>query len=128
MRLRILLPTGIALQEDVDALVAEGPDGEWGILPRHQDLVMALVPGILSYRAGGAERFIAVHGGVLVKAGERVDVSARDAVAGDDPAALERAVRDRFEAADAGERAARTAIQKLEAATLRRLLELEKRR
>jgi F-type H+-transporting ATPase subunit epsilon len=128
MKLRILLPTRVFLQQSVDEVIAEGIDGEFGILPRHQDVVSCLVPGILTFWAGGAERFVAVHGGVLVKIGDEVDVSVRDAVAGDDPAALEDAVRERFETADETEKAARAAVQKLEIATLRRLLELQKGR
>lgn len=127
MKLRILLPTSVLLDEEVEAVVAEGTDGEFGILPRHQDMVACLVPGVLTYRAGGTERFVAVHSGVLVKAGGTVEVSARDAAAGDDPASLEQVVRGRFEAADEADRAVRSAVQKLEAATLRRLLEFEKR-
>ncbi|MBN1420063.1 MAG: F0F1 ATP synthase subunit epsilon [Planctomycetes bacterium] len=128
MRLRILLPTRVLMDEEVEAVVAEGVDGEFGLLPRHQDLVACLAPGILSYRARGAERFVAVHGGVLVKAGDVVDVSTRDAVAGDDPAALERAVQERFAAADANDRAARSAVEKLEFATIRRLVEFQRGR
>ena len=57
-----------------------------------------------------------------------VDHDLPDAVAGEDPAALEEAVRERFEAADEGEQAARAAVQKLEIATIRRILELQRGR
>ena len=128
MRLRILLPTRILLDEEIEALVAEGPGGEFGILPRHQDIVACLLPGILVHRTSGAERFVAVDGGVLVKTGDLVEVSTRDAAAGEDPARLRRILRERFAAADAEEEAARAAMDKLEVATLRRLLEFQRAR
>ncbi|MDY6909404.1 MAG: hypothetical protein SWC40_05625 [Thermodesulfobacteriota bacterium] len=65
MRLRILLPTEILLEEPVRKIVAEAPNGFFCLLPRHVDFVTALVLGILSYEAeDGRERFAAMDEGI----------------------------------------------------------------
>ncbi len=49
MRLRVLLPTQVLLDREVNKLTAEAEDGAFGMLPRHIDFVTMLVPGILTY-------------------------------------------------------------------------------
>ncbi|MBN2265579.1 MAG: F0F1 ATP synthase subunit epsilon, partial [Candidatus Aminicenantes bacterium] len=60
MKLKVLLPEGIFLDAEVSRVAAEAENGAFVILPRHVDWVTALVPGILSYDAGGEEAFLAV--------------------------------------------------------------------
>ena len=52
MRLKVLLPTKILIDEEVTKVVAEAEDGSFCILPRHIDFVSALVPGIFSFTSG----------------------------------------------------------------------------
>ena len=129
MTLTILLPDAVLLTEPVRKLVAEGENGLFGILPRHVDLVEPLVPGILSFvpddAAADEEVFVAVNEGVLVKCGDAVDVSVRDAVVGPELGALEQTVRDRFERIDAREGAMQTALAKLEADVIRSFMDLD---
>lgn len=128
MRLRILVPAREVLDEEVGRIVAEGPDGSFGILPRHIDVAAVLAPGILLYEdRGGRERWVATDRGTLVKRGGEVSVSVRDAVVGEDLATLRAAVEDRFEAVDERERSTRAALAQLEARFIRRLLEHERR-
>jgi F-type H+-transporting ATPase subunit epsilon len=50
MNLKVLLPFEIfAEKTGVPRLVAETPDGSYGLLPHRLDCVTALVPGILTY-------------------------------------------------------------------------------
>ena len=51
MRLRVLLPTEVLLEEEVTKVVAEAENGSFGLLPRHIDFVAALAPGILSFES-----------------------------------------------------------------------------
>lgn len=117
MQLTILSPT----EESVDCAVrrvrGEGRHGSFVLLPRHVDTVIGLVPGLLSFvpKAGDDERYVAVDIGVLVKCGDAVRVSVRQAVAGEDLGSLQRAVRERFEHLDETERRVRTALSRLEA-------------
>lgn len=127
MRLRILLPTELLLDTEAVKVVAEAPNGWFCMLPRHVDFVAALVPGILLFTAPtGGERFLAIDEGSLVKRGRDVLVSVTNAVTGEDFDTLQQAVDQNFRALDEEARAARSALARLEAGALRRLLELER--
>jgi F-type H+-transporting ATPase subunit epsilon len=124
MTLKILLPERVVLHESVDKVVAEGATGSFGLLPRHIDIVAPLVPGILGYTQDEDEAFVAVDEGVLVKCGEEVLVSVRDAVVGPDLESLEATVRTRFEERREEEKTMHSALAKLEAEVVRRFTEL----
>jgi F-type H+-transporting ATPase subunit epsilon len=95
------------------------------MLPGHIDFVSALVPGILLYETeDGAERFVAVNSGTLVKCGQDVWVAVRGAVAGDDLGALRERVETEFHQHDEDERDARAALARLEASMIRRFRDL----
>lgn len=127
MRLRVLLPTEVLVDEAVGRVTAEAVNGSFCLLPRHVDFASALVPGLLSYEtAGGSERFLAVDGGILVKCGPDVTVSTRRAVGGADLGGLRATVRSEFETLDERERTVRAAAARLEAGLIRRFLELER--
>ena len=49
MKLTVLLPTEILVDEEVAKVVAEAQNGSFCLLPRHIDFVAALVPGLLSF-------------------------------------------------------------------------------
>lgn len=128
MRLRILLPTRVLVDEAVVNVTAEGVHGNFGIRPRHVDFLVALVPGLLAFeRPDGNERFVAVNGGLLVKHGADVLVPTRRAVVGDDLDELKDVVAHDFLEEDERERQARSAMARLEADFVRRLMELETR-
>ncbi|MDA8090491.1 MAG: F0F1 ATP synthase subunit epsilon [Nitrospiraceae bacterium] len=130
MKLKILLPYKVFLdEEDVKKIVAEGGEGSFGLLPRHQDFVSLLVPGLLSYMdASGREIFVAVNGGTLVKAGEEVLVSTRGALKGPDLGQLRAAITSEFRTLDESERKARSALARLEADFVRRFMEFSEKK
>jgi F-type H+-transporting ATPase subunit epsilon len=74
----------------------------------------------------GKESFIAVDEGVLLKAGDRVLVSVRDAVRGRHLGELRKTVEDRFMKLDEKEKTTRTTLAKLEGSFVRRFLEYQK--
>jgi F-type H+-transporting ATPase subunit epsilon len=126
LRLKIFHPSDRFLDEEVSKVVAEGPAGSFGILPRHLDMTSALVPGILSFwTSRGKEMFLAVNGGILVKQGEYVFVATRMAVAGD-LGALNKTVSEFLRDVDEKERQTRSAVAKLEADFVRRFVEFGK--
>jgi len=127
MKLKVLLPTEILIEEEVAQLTAEGKDGFFCLKPRHVDFVSALVPGLLSYiNAAGTEVFMAVGEGVLVKYGTDVLVSTTQAAAGPDLGSLKDTVEKKFRLLDDKEKSSRTAVAKLEANFARKFLELGK--
>jgi len=125
MRLRVWGPARLVVEAEVQSVVAEGREGAFGLLPRHADYASPLVPGILSYREApsGNERYLAVDQGTLVKVGDQVRVSVREAVTGTELEALREVVQERFLGLDAREQAARSALASLEARFVRKFLE-----
>lgn len=126
MQLEVLLPYRVFLQaKDVTRIVAETPDGSFGLLPRRLDCVAALAPGILTYGTeAGGEAFIAIDAGILVKCGDAVRVSVRRALAGGDLARLRDAVEREFRALDEQARSLRATLAKLESGFVSRLATL----
>jgi F-type H+-transporting ATPase subunit epsilon len=127
MRLKVLLPTEIMVDEEVTKVTAEAGNGSFCLLPRHIDFVAALVPGLLSYvKAGdGGEEFLAVDEGVLVKCGPEVLVSTPKAVRGPELGTLRETVDQTFKVLTDQEKRARSALANLEANFIRRFLKLE---
>ena len=103
MNLKVLLPFGIFADETgVSRIVAETPEGSFGLLPHRLDCVAALAPGILIYETeADGEVYVAVDEGVLVKTGLDVLVSVRNAIGGTDLGQLREAVEREFLSLDA---------------------------
>jgi F-type H+-transporting ATPase subunit epsilon len=126
LHLTIAVPAAIAVDVEVRKLTAEAVNGSFCLLPRHVDIVTALVPSLLCYETPeGEERFVAVDGGVLVKCAGRVLVATPQAFPGGDLGSLRATVQERFALLDERERTARAAVRKLEAGFVRRFLQLE---
>lgn len=125
LKLKVLLPAEVFLDEEVEKVTAEAVNGFFTLLPRHVDFVAALVPGIFSYQdSGGAEYFLALDEGVLVKQGDQVFVSAARAIRGDDLGELQDTVESELKVLDDNDKKARTVMSRLEADTLRRFTRL----
>jgi F-type H+-transporting ATPase subunit epsilon len=128
MRLKVLLPAEVAVDEEVEKVVAEAENGFFCLLPRHVDFVAALAPGLLSFETPeGREVFLAVDEGILVKCKGDVLVSTRNAIRGPDLGELRKAVEEQFTVLDEREKMARSAVAKIEASFVRRFLEIQKR-
>jgi F-type H+-transporting ATPase subunit epsilon len=125
MRLEVITPSHVCLDRQVVRIVAEAPDGHFGMLPNHGDFVTELVPGILVYEPEqGEERFVALNFGTLVKCGPHVRVAVRSAIEGSDLGWLRARVETEFRQADEDEREARAALARLEASMVRRFRDL----
>jgi len=125
INLKILLPAGVLLEEQVEQVTAEAENGFFSILPRHIDFVAALVPGIFSYvTPDDEEHFLALDDGILVKQGDQVYVSAARAVSGESLEILEDAVENELKVLGEDEKKSRAVMARLEADTLRRFSRL----
>lgn len=129
MTLKVLLPFEVFADEaSVSRIVAETPQGSFGLLPQRLDCVAALVPGILSFEIEGqGEVFLAVDEGVLVKTGQAVVVSVRRALRGNDLSCLRDAVEQEFLTLNVQEEEMRRAMVKLETGFMRRFSILQDR-
>src|SRR5271166_3189932 len=127
MKLKVWLPTEVLLEEEVSRIKAEAENGWFGLLPKHVDFVTALVPGVMTFEpCGKPEEYLAIDHGILVKCGQAVSVSTRNAIRGTNLSQLKRDVELQFLERAEREKAARGLEAKLEADLVRGLLEVEK--
>jgi F-type H+-transporting ATPase subunit epsilon len=61
--LEVVTPRGRVLAAEVDEVTAPSVEGEFGVLPGHLPMVVALRSGLLTYRQGGETRKCAVGAG-----------------------------------------------------------------
>jgi F-type H+-transporting ATPase subunit epsilon len=121
----IATPGTVAIDHaDIAAVSAEDETGEFGVLPRHADFVTVLATSVIGWRhEDGRQGFCAVRGGLLtVTGGAEVSVAAREAVPGDDLAALEALVRGRMASEAEEERRARAQAEQLRVQALRQII------
>jgi len=128
MKLKILLPFRVFSEIDaVKRIVAETPQGSFGLLPQRLDCVAELEPGILTYETeADGEVYVAVDEGILVKTGTDVQVSVRNAIGGMDLGQLREAVEREFVNLDESEKQVRSVLAKLESGFVRRFAEFHR--
>ncbi len=126
MRLKIIEPFKIILDEEVASLSIEGGEGSFTVRERHIDLISEIVPCIVKYSRGGNESYAAVNSGILLKEGENINISTKDCVLSDNLEELYDVVSDRYRASDEREKEIKTGLMKLEKRIMRGMLELEK--
>jgi F-type H+-transporting ATPase subunit epsilon len=125
MRLKVLLPFQVfADVAEVKRIVVRTGEGSVGILPHRLDFAAAIAPGILVWEtAAHGEVSTAVDEGVMVKTGDEVLISVRNAIGGSDLGKLKEAVERQFVNLGAEEKVVRTALAKMETGLIRRLAE-----
>jgi F-type H+-transporting ATPase subunit epsilon len=123
MRLKVVLPMRIFLDQEVTKVVAEAANGSFCLLPKHIDFVAALVAGIISFESEKGEEYLAVDEGILVKRASEVRISTRRAVRSKDLGELKQIVKQEFRTLDERERKTRSILAKLEADFAKSLFE-----
>lgn len=121
MTLKILLPYQVFAEwHNVSKIIVKTTEGSLGILPRRLDGVASIVPGILQYENENHEtKYIAVDEGVLIKAGDEVLVSVRNAVAGANLGMLKKSVDEEFKVLAEKEKNVRSTLVKMESHFIR---------
>jgi len=127
MRLRVLAPESVHIDEPVQKVIAEAEDGSFCLLPRHVDFAAVLVPGLLAFeREDGEEMVLAVDWGMLVKCGDEVLVSTPRVIGNRPLGELQQAVEEELQSLDQRQQKARSALGKIEADFIRRLVDTER--
>jgi F-type H+-transporting ATPase subunit epsilon len=128
MKLKVLLPTKVLVDEPVTKVTGEDGAGSFTLLPRHIDYATALPPSLLSFvTEAGEEVFLAVDEGILVKRGDQVMVSVQNATRGTDLGQLFQLIEEEFHTLDEHESRARSAALHLESDLVRQFIELRER-
>lgn len=103
IQLRVVTPSRLLLDEEVDEVTAPGELGQFGVLPNHIAFLTTLVPGELSYKQGGSKTSLAVSGGYAEVLDNVMTVLAPAAEFAEEiDAARARAAKERAERAMAG--------------------------
>lgn len=125
MNLLITTPTEVVVRhDDVLAIEAEDESGAFGVWPHHADFVTALAISVVGWRRqGGHQTYCAVRGGLFtVSGGQAVAIATREAIPGDDLAALEAVVRRRLTADAEADRQAWTHAEQLRIQAIRQVI------
>jgi F-type H+-transporting ATPase subunit epsilon len=123
VRLFVITPTEVAVDQETRYVRAEDSSGAFGIAPGHADLLTTLEICVVRWRdQHNTEHYIAVRGGMLrVTSGRVVEIATREAIVSDDLGQL----RDRILAAMRksleAELSARAGALRLEHAAIRQI-------
>src|SRR2546425_13140712 len=63
LRLRVITPSRLVVDEEVDEVTAPGALGEFGVLPNHIAFLTLLEIGEMRYKKGAERQRLAVNGG-----------------------------------------------------------------
>ncbi|MCR4440680.1 MAG: F0F1 ATP synthase subunit epsilon [Peptococcaceae bacterium] len=72
LHLDVVTPDRTILSEEVESLIAPAVEGYMGVLPDHAPMIVGLVPGVFTYRRDNKPRHLAVGGGFMEIARNRV--------------------------------------------------------
>tara|TARA_R110000868_G_scaffold243100_3_gene499017 strand:+ start:94199 stop:94609 length:411 start_codon:yes stop_codon:yes gene_type:complete len=123
MRLEIITPLSIIVDEEIESLRAEDDSGSFGILPGHAPFLTALSISIVSWRVADKDRFCAVCKGVMTVSGKtNVAIATREAVTGDDLSTLDEEVLLRFQSEADEERVEHVEAMRLQMHAIRQMI------
>lgn len=123
MKLRIVTPLSIMVDETIDSLRAEDASGSFGIMPGHAPFLTALAVSIVSWRNGEDETFCALRGGLLsVTSHNTIDITTREAVVGVDLNTLDRDVLAHFQSDANAERIEHVETMRLQFNAIRHMV------
>jgi F-type H+-transporting ATPase subunit epsilon len=80
---KVVAPDGLVLDKEVEFVLARSQEGDLGILARHAPLIAGLDIGVVSYRVNGRVDKIAVSGGFMEVAHNKVTILAHAAETAD---------------------------------------------
>jgi F-type H+-transporting ATPase subunit epsilon len=126
LTLRVTTPLAVTVDETgVTSIRAEDASGCFGILPGHADFLTVLGASVLRWHVADARwHYCALRGGILrIGGGSRVEIACREAVRGDDLAALEALIEERNADRDDAVRRARAEQTRLHANAIRGLMQ-----
>lgn len=118
MKLRIITPKKMVLEEEIEAVTLPSIEGEITILPNHVSLFSLLKEGVVKIKYEKKEDFLAIGGGYVETNGDYVNILVSRAYGQDEinQTATEKAIKD------AGEnlKKAKTTEERMQAASLLR--------
>ena len=80
MQLELITPEKVVLQQEIDELVVQAPQGQLAILPHHAQLLTKVTEGEMIVKIDGKEHYLAVTGGFLEVRNNKITILADYAV------------------------------------------------
>lgn len=65
LKLEVITPEQVALQDESTSVIVPGVDGELGIWPNHAPLLAGLKPGVITYTTAAGTQKLVVSGGFI---------------------------------------------------------------
>jgi F-type H+-transporting ATPase subunit epsilon len=123
MRLFVITPTEIAVDQEAGYVRADDSSGAFGIAPGHTDLLTTLEVCVVRWRdQHNTEHYVAVRGGVLrVNGGQRVEIASREAIVSDNLERLRERILSVMKRNLEAEFSARAGALRLEHAAIRQI-------
>lgn len=126
MILRVTTPNKRIIKRDIEEIVAEGLEGSFGILPKHQDYLSRIVPSILTYKQEGIEKYIATDEGILVKKDSSVYLCTKEAFEKEDLGQMKKEMEESLLTQEEKEKKSRQEMLQMELNFIKRFYSLKK--
>lgn len=84
LNLEIVTPFGLVFSDEVDEVIAQGSEGEFGVLPNHIPFFTTLKIGMLTYKKGNETGYFFVNWGYAEIGPDKVLILADSAEKSDD--------------------------------------------
>lgn len=124
MKLKILTPSAVFLDTEVQKVDFEALDGFFTLLPKHIDFVNALKPTILEYQENNQKHYVACQKGVIIKQGDEVLISTLLAVQNNDLNQLKKEIKNNFQQMEEERKETLVSLSRLEIGLTRGLMQL----
>ena len=126
IRLLVVTPDDVVVDQGVTSVRFQQPDGWQGILARHAPYITQLVNGVMMYRLPGQDQplYLALYGGTLEVQADKIVVLTSAAEHGDDLRVLARSILERQAEEDALALEAHIEYTKVRTALVRALTDL----
>ena len=126
MHLQVITPAETVLDSTITKLTFDSIIGRWTVLPRHQDFVTVVPTGIVYYEEeNGAQRYVAIVEGTLVKKERDVTLSTGLAIVSDHPERLVQAIEQDFKKMEEDRKTFNATVARLEVGLARGLMTLK---
>lgn len=124
MRLKILTPTQIEADVQIQKVDFEALDGFFTLLPKHIDFVDSLKQTIVQYQSNGKTCYAACDKGVIVKKADEVIISTALAILDNDLEKLKKNIAFDFKQMEQERKEALVSISRLELGLTKGLMHL----
>lgn len=84
LQLEIITPEKVIYKDEVDEIIAPTEKGEIAILPNHINLLTQIIPGELIIKKGSTQHYLAITGGFLEVASNKISIIAEYAIKAQD--------------------------------------------